>query len=79
MLQNGDTALHLASKNGHIETVQLLLANGIDVHWKNEVNRNVHIPRLLPVRCRNLLDVSATEVALLCMTGPKLLSHSEVS
>ena len=39
ILQRGDTALHIASENGHTEIVQLLLSNGSDVNGQNKVNR----------------------------------------
>jgi ankyrin repeat protein len=35
-INNGNTALHFASGNGHTETVRLLLENGAAVEVKNE-------------------------------------------
>lgn len=33
----GQTALHLAAKNGHFEIMQLLINAGIDIHRKNSI------------------------------------------
>lgn len=37
ILQDGETTLHLASKQGHVAVVELLLAAGADVDAKSEV------------------------------------------
>jgi ankyrin repeat protein len=36
--QNGDTALHIASKNGHPEVVKLLVQSHADVNIKDRVS-----------------------------------------
>ena len=36
--QDGDTALHYASRNGHLEVVKLLLQCHADVHVKGTVS-----------------------------------------
>ena len=36
-VQDGMTALHWASRNGHVETVSLLLDKGADIHAVNKV------------------------------------------
>ena len=38
MLQNKKTPLHLASEEGHIDTVTTLLAHGGDVEAQDKVN-----------------------------------------
>ena len=35
--QNGVTALYVASENGHVEVVNILLQNGAHVHVQDEV------------------------------------------
>ncbi len=37
-VQNGWTALHMASKNGHCEVVRMLLMAGADVNMKTTVS-----------------------------------------
>ena len=37
MLQNGDTALHNAARNGHVEVVEILVKYGAAVDIRNEV------------------------------------------
>ena len=41
MIQDGDTALNVASYNGHVELVQLLLHNNADVNIQDKV-RNIY-------------------------------------
>ncbi len=38
VLQDGETALHSASSNGHIELAKLLIDRGADIHAKNNVS-----------------------------------------
>ena len=40
-LQDGDTALHYAARNGHSKTVEALLAAGADMEWRNRVGFEV--------------------------------------
>ncbi len=38
-MQNGDTPAHLASENGHNETLALLLTNKADINAANKVQQ----------------------------------------
>ena len=42
-LQDGDTALHNACTNGHTDTVEALIAAGIDQSLTNKVSRELYI------------------------------------
>ena len=37
-----NTALHEAAKGGHIDTVELLINKGADIHQKDQHGKNVH-------------------------------------
>ena len=37
MLQDGETALHIAALNGHVETVKTLVKYGAAVYIRNKV------------------------------------------
>jgi len=39
-LQDGDTPIHLASSNGHVQVVEKLISSGADVNVVNEVSVN---------------------------------------
>ena len=41
LLQDGCTASHLAARNGHLETLRILLAAGADPAAANKVRRDV--------------------------------------
>ena len=38
LLQNGNTPLHLSSKSGHVDIVNVLLSHGADIHVKDRVS-----------------------------------------
>ncbi len=40
-LQNGETAIYIASKNGHVKVVEMLVAHGADVNLVDEVSQLV--------------------------------------
>ena len=40
VIQNGETALHIACSEGHMEVIHLLLQNGSDVNLQDQV-RNI--------------------------------------
>ena len=39
LIQDEDTALHLSSKSGHVDIVNVLLSHGADIHVKNKVSK----------------------------------------
>ena len=41
--QDGDSPLHFASMNGHVEVVAKLIAGNADVNLKNEVSTSLHV------------------------------------
>ena len=47
--QYGDTALHNASENGHMEIAQLLVDMGADINMKNNVSIE---PDEMTITCR---------------------------
>ena len=44
MLQNGWTSLHIASRNGHVEAIEVLLKAGADVHATTNVRDTALLP-----------------------------------
>ena len=39
LLQSQQTPLHLSSKSGHVDIVNVLLSHGADIHVKNKVSK----------------------------------------
>ena len=42
LLQNGNTALHIACLNGYTELVEYLLTNGADISATNDVSDKIY-------------------------------------
>ena len=52
LLQDSNTPLHLASAQGHLEVVEVIISCGADIHLKNEVGVTGHW---------SALDISGTD------------------
>ena len=61
LLQNGQTALHLACAYGYTEVVQYLLTNGANLSATNKVN---HKTIFLLIVCLKLQNVMSCEFPL---------------
>ena len=51
LLQNGNTALHIACLNGHTEIVKCLLTNGADISATNDVSDKIYHEFCIIVSC----------------------------
>ena len=59
LIQDEDTALHLSSKSGHVDIVNVLLLHGADIHVKNKVSIYSDITSI-----KTLLLIQAEDTAL---------------